>query len=76
MNDYISEGIEVLREVETAWLAEQLSRAISNLAYPVGCGRAPYPEHINSAATILFDRYVKMIEMAARQGLPKETASD
>lgn len=56
--------IEMLREVETKWLAAQLGLAISNLAYPVGMGIEPHPEALAKAADTLFDRYAKMIEMA------------
>ena len=70
MADEIDEGMNALREVEIEWLAEELSRAIKNLGYPVGMGAAPHPEQIKSAATRLFDRYAKMIEMARRQSLP------
>lgn len=61
----------ILREVEVVWLSEQLSRAISNLAYPVGMGRAPHPEQIKSAASVLFERYAKMIEMAHATARPQ-----
>lgn len=56
--------MEVLREIEVAWLSDRLSESITNLGYPVGCGIAPHPEQIAKAANILFDRYAKMIEMA------------
>jgi hypothetical protein len=62
----LSEGLEALREIEVAWLSEQLSRAIANLGYPVGCGVAPHPEQVKRAATTLFERYASMIEMAGR----------
>ena len=63
----ISEGIDALREVEIAWLSDQLSKSIANLGYPVGMGIPPHPEQIKKAATALFERYAKMIEMAARR---------
>lgn len=56
--------IEALREVEEEWLANELGRAIANLAYPVGCGAAPTDYHLKAAARALFNRYAKMIEMA------------
>ena len=55
---------EALREVETEWLARELGESIANLGYPVGCGIAPHPETLKKAANKLFDRYVRMIEMA------------
>jgi len=61
---HVREDFAALREIEVAWLSAELSRAISNLTYPVGMGRAPYPQHIKSAAEILFERYAKMIELA------------
>lgn len=66
MADEIDEGMEVLREVEVAWLSDQLSNSIANLGYPVGCGVAPHPEQIKKAAETLFGRYAKMIELARR----------
>ena len=57
------EDFEVLREVETAWLADELSRSIANLGYPVGCGIAPNREHMTRAASSLFDRYLTMFRM-------------
>lgn len=74
MSDTITEGMEALREIEIAWLSDKLSASIANLGYPVGCGVPPHPEHIKSAATTLFERYAKMIEMAARQRTPQENA--
>lgn len=59
--------IEALREIETEWLAAELGRAISNLGYPVGCGIAPHPETLRKAATTLFNRYAKMIELASNR---------
>jgi len=56
--------MDALREVEVAWLSRELSRAIKNLAYPVGMGVAPLDYHVESAAKTLFERYAKMIEMA------------
>ena len=64
MND-LSEGMEALREIEVAWLSDRLSTSIANLGYPVGCGVPPHPEQIKRAAELLFERYAKMIEMAA-----------
>lgn len=58
------EDFQALREVEVAWLASELSRAIANLAYPVGMGVAPQHYHVEAAAKTLFERYAKMIEMA------------
>lgn len=58
-----------LRDVEVEWLSSELSRAISNLAYPVGMGIAPHETHIKNAAGALFERYAKMIEMARRAGI-------
>jgi hypothetical protein len=58
------EDFQALREVEVAWLAGELSRAIENLAYPVGMGVAPMHYHVEAAAKMLFERYAKMIEMA------------
>jgi hypothetical protein len=66
MADEIDEGMLALREVEVAWLSEQLSNSISNLGYPVGMGIAPHPETVRKAAETLFDRYAKMIEMTRR----------
>ena len=66
MADEIDEGMEALREIEVAWLSEQLSTSIANLGYPVGCGIAPHPEAIKKAAETLFGRYARMIEMARR----------
>lgn len=66
MADEIDEGIEVLKEVEIAWLSEKLSTSIANLPYPVGCGVPPDPERIKKAAETLFGRYARMIEMARR----------
>lgn len=59
-----AEDFAALREVEVEWLSGELSRAIKNLAYPVGMGIAPQPYHVESAAKKLFERYAKMIEMA------------
>ena len=74
MSDAIDEGMEALREIEVAWLSRELGRAISNLAYPVGCGAAPTDYHLESAAKALFERYAKMIEMAARNArTPQES---
>lgn len=56
--------IEALREIEEEWLANELGRAIKNLAYPVGCGAAPHDHHLKAAARALFDRYARMIELA------------
>lgn len=64
--DEISEGMEALRKVETAWLAEALSTSIANLGYPVGCGATLHPKDAEKAAAALFDRYAKMVEMARR----------
>lgn len=61
----LNAGIGALREAEVAWLSGELSRAIANLGYPVGCGIAPHPEQIAHAAEIIFDRYAAMIRMAA-----------
>ncbi len=66
MADEIDEGMEVLREVEVAWLSDQLSQSIANLPYPVGCGQPPDAERVKKAAETLFGRYAKMIEMARR----------
>ncbi len=63
----IAEGMEALREVEVAWLSDQLASSIANLGYPVGMGIPPHPDQIKKAATTLFDRYAKMIEMARRE---------
>ena len=57
------EDFEVLREVETTWLADEWARAIANLGYPVGCGIAPNPEQMKHAADRLFERYLKMFRM-------------
>ena len=59
-----ADDFAALREVEEAWLSSELSRAIKNLAYPVGMGKAPQACHMDAAARFLFDRYAKMIEMA------------
>ncbi len=59
--------IEEIREAEIAWLSETLGESIANLGYPVGCGQAPHPETLKKAATTLFDRYAKMIELARAQ---------
>jgi len=63
----ISEGMEALREIEIAWLSDRLSESIAGLGYPVGMGIPPHPEQIKKAATILFERYATMIEMARSQ---------
>ena len=60
--------IEILRDVEIDWLAFELGESIANLAYPVGMGAAPKPEQLRNAATKLFDRYMRMIELAAKNG--------
>lgn len=64
-----SEDFQALREAEVAWLSAELSRAISNLAYPVGLGVAPLDCHVEAAAKTLFERYAKMIEMAHKAAL-------
>lgn len=64
-----------LREFEIAWLSNRLSESIANLGYPVGMGIAPHPESIKKAATILFERYAKMIEMARTASMPLEDRS-
>lgn len=61
--------MDVLREVEVAWLSERLSESIAGLGYPVGMGIAPHPDQISKAAGILFERYAKMIEMARKAAL-------
>jgi hypothetical protein len=66
MADEIDDGMEVLKEVEVAWLSDRLSQSIANLDYSVGCGRAPHPEQVRKAAETLFGRYAKMIELARR----------
>jgi hypothetical protein len=63
-----AEAFEALREIEVAWLSRELSGAIANLGYPVGMGISPHPEQIKKAATALFERYAKMIEMAHAAG--------
>lgn len=68
--------IEALREIETAWLAEELSHAIANLGYPVGCGIPPYIGHMQLAASKLFDRYARMIELARKAGLEEGRRSN
>lgn len=60
----MDEDMQVLREVEVAWLSDQLSSSIANLGYPVGMGIAPHPDSMKKAAETLFERYAKMIEMA------------
>lgn len=62
-----------LREVEVAWLMDNLSGAIANLGYPVGCGVPPSPGHLKRAAETLFERYAKMIEMAHGVGAPAQS---
>lgn len=74
MADTTDDGMKVLREVETKWLAGELGLSIANLAYPVGCGVAPQQEHLEKAAGKLFDRYSRMIEMARRA--PHDAALD
>ena len=64
---------EALREVETEWLANELSFAIKNLGYPVGCGIAPHSDTMKKAANKLFDRYAKMIELARNAEIAGET---
>jgi hypothetical protein len=61
----------ILREVEVAWLSQQLSDSIANLGYPVGMGMAPHPDQIKKAAETLFERYAKMIEMAHKAAEPR-----
>ncbi len=68
MTDKISRDIEKLRKAETKWIASELSRAIANLGYPVGCGLSLHPRDAKYAANLLFDRYAKMIESAKRAG--------
>lgn len=63
-----ADDFAALRDVEEAWLAAELGRAIANLAYPVGCGSPPHDYHLKAAAKALFDRYAKMIEMARHAG--------
>ena len=60
--------IEMLRDVETKWLTAELGRSIANLGYPVGMGVAPHHDTLMKAATTLFDRYAKMIELASANG--------
>ncbi len=61
MTDQDLKGLETLREVETEWLADQLTESIANLSYPVGMGEGPTPDHARKAAETLFDRYSQMI---------------
>lgn len=70
-----AEAFEALREIEVAWLAGELSRAIANLGYPVGMGLPPSPEHCERAAATLFERYAKMIEMARFGALQPKAGS-
>ena len=67
-----ADDFEALREVEEAWLASEIGRAIANLAYPVGCGSAPMDYHLQSAAKALFNRYAKMIKMARGMNDPAQ----
>ena len=64
---------ETLREVETEWLARELCDGIAGLGYPVGCGIAPHPDTLKKAATKIFDRYAKMIELARNAEIAGET---
>lgn len=66
MNDEVTEGLEVLKSMEIAWLADLLGSSIANLGYPVGCGIAPNPETMQRAATKVFERYENIIGLAAR----------
>jgi hypothetical protein len=62
--DFEKADLEALREVEVAWLANELGASIANLGYPVGMGQRPREEALKIAAANLFDRYATMIEMA------------
>jgi hypothetical protein len=67
--------LKLLREVETEWLANELGQAIANLGYPVGCGVAPHREQLMKAANTLFDRYVRMIELAGAAALNRSAGA-
>ena len=69
----LPDDLEVLREVETKWLAEYLNESIARLGYPVGCGNGLNPEHAQTAARALFDRYLKMIALC-RKAAPSRDA--
>ena len=73
MSDKIDEGIDVLKSMEIAWLADLLTSSIANLGYPVGCGVAPSPATMTKAATTVWERYEKIIGLAAR-GHPRPAA--
>lgn len=66
MADEVAEGVELLKSMEIAWLADLLGSSISNLGYPVGCGVAPNHETMKRAATKVFERYENIITLAAR----------
>lgn len=68
MSNVTDADFEALRDVETKWLADTIAGSIANLGYPVGCGHAPAPEHLMTAANTLFDRYAKFIRMAREAG--------
>lgn len=62
----LENGIRALKEAEIAWLSKELGDAIAGLSYPVGMGIRPREDQLKQAAEILFDRYARMIELAAR----------
>lgn len=61
----LEKGMDALREAEVVWLADSLAESIANLPYPVGCGNSPLPEATRLAAEKIFDRYAKIVELAA-----------
>lgn len=52
---------DILEELEIPWLSEMIANSVAQLGYPVGCGVAPKPEHLEHAAKLLFARYKSMI---------------
>lgn len=69
------EDWDALREVERAWLAKELARAIANLGYPVGMGIAPSQEHIDRMAGTLADRAVSQVRQAVTAARAEREAS-
>jgi hypothetical protein len=58
----LRDKIELMRDVETEWLAHNLGRSIANLGYPVGMGIAPHEDALQQAAAMLFERFIAMAE--------------
>lgn len=55
------EDFKVLREMEAAWLSDELTRSISNLGYPVGLGVGPSKNHADLAAKAIVGRYIDIL---------------